>query len=378
MLSYWEKASLLHYDYIVVGAGIVGISTAIFLKKKAPQADVLVLERSLLPDGASTKNAGFACIGSLSEVLDDLEHMMPEEVQQLVAKRLKGLHQLRLLLGDEAIAYRTDGSFEIIPPYLSDTLLSKISSINALLLPVTDELAFAESAFKPKDFGFHPQFAQVLIENRLEGSIHTGKMVKALIRLANALGVEIKFGASVSHIEPGANVQVHCNAGTSPTTYTFTCRKLALCTNAFARQFMAEADITPGRGLVLVTKPLPVLPFKGIFHFDKGYYYFRALDDNRVLLGGGRNLDKAGETTTTHGINARIFDALKYMLQEQILPGQNAEIDMVWSGIMAFGKTKQPIVKKVYQNIVAGVRMGGMGVAIGCGVGEEVAALMME
>ena len=34
-----------------------------------------------------------------------------------------------------------------------------------------------------------------------------------------------------------------------------------------------------------------------IFHFNEGFYYFRNIH-NRVLLGGGRQLDKKGETTT--------------------------------------------------------------------------------
>ena len=38
---------------------------------------------------------------------------------------------------------------------------------------------------------------------------------------------------------------------------------------------------------------------KGAFHYDEGYVYFRNID-NRVLLGGGRNLAKA-ETTDVFG-----------------------------------------------------------------------------
>ena len=87
MLSYWEKTSLLNYDVIVVGSGIVGLSTALSIKEKSPGQRVLVLERSILPTGASTKNAGFACIGSLTEILDDLTHMSTQEVLSLVELR---------------------------------------------------------------------------------------------------------------------------------------------------------------------------------------------------------------------------------------------------------------------------------------------------
>jgi glycine/D-amino acid oxidase-like deaminating enzyme len=63
MLSLWEKQSFLEYDVIVVGAGITGLSTAVSIKEKNPKISVLVVERGILPTGASTKNAGFACFG---------------------------------------------------------------------------------------------------------------------------------------------------------------------------------------------------------------------------------------------------------------------------------------------------------------------------
>ncbi|MGZ5243758.1 MAG: hypothetical protein ACXWW0_07675 [Bacteroidia bacterium] len=34
MLSFWERESFLHYDIIIIGSGIVGLSTAISLKEK--------------------------------------------------------------------------------------------------------------------------------------------------------------------------------------------------------------------------------------------------------------------------------------------------------------------------------------------------------
>ncbi|MCB0509428.1 MAG: FAD-binding oxidoreductase, partial [Bacteroidetes bacterium] len=91
MLSFWEKSSFLHYNYLIVGGGIVGFSTAIELKKKNPKASVLVVEAGLLPTGASTKNAGFACVGSLSEMLADLENHSEEELIALSKLRWEGL-----------------------------------------------------------------------------------------------------------------------------------------------------------------------------------------------------------------------------------------------------------------------------------------------
>lgn len=70
MLSFWERESLSKYDYIIVGAGIVGCSTAYHLKKKNSKAEICLIERGVFPSGASSKNAGFACFGSLTELVD--------------------------------------------------------------------------------------------------------------------------------------------------------------------------------------------------------------------------------------------------------------------------------------------------------------------
>ncbi|MFZ1846108.1 MAG: FAD-dependent oxidoreductase, partial [Saprospiraceae bacterium] len=70
--SYWEDQ--LYFgkpDYIVVGGGLVGMYTAYYLRKTYPDADILILERGPFGEGASTKNAGFACFGSVSELMDD-------------------------------------------------------------------------------------------------------------------------------------------------------------------------------------------------------------------------------------------------------------------------------------------------------------------
>jgi hypothetical protein len=48
----------------------------------------------MLPQGASTKNAGFACFGSLSEIIDDLKSHS-EEGNSTRSKRWKGLQLLR-------------------------------------------------------------------------------------------------------------------------------------------------------------------------------------------------------------------------------------------------------------------------------------------
>jgi gamma-glutamylputrescine oxidase len=376
MLSYWEKQSLLNYDIIIIGSGIVGLSTAISIKEKNLSKRILVLERGILPTGASTKNAGFACIGSLTEILDDLKNMAESEVLQLVELRYKGLKKLRGRLGEDKIGYAQNGSYELITNS-EENCLEELNAINQLLKPILKCDAFALSDKKIPEFGFNTSFTRHLIKNNLEGELHTGKMMRALIDLCLSKGIEIKTGCEVSDIEEGnQKVAVTVKDAALKDTIAFLASKVIICTNAFSKQFIPELDIHPGRGQVLITKPIPGLKFKGIFHFNKGYYYFRELD-GRVLFGGGRNLDVEGERTTEFEINEKIRNDLIEKLQTIILPNTKFEIEDWWTGIMAFGSSKFPLIVRQSERIFMGVRMGGMGVAIGSEIGEQLADMVL-
>lgn len=376
MLSYWEKQSLLQYDYIIAGSGIVGLSTAISVKEKLPAARVLVLERDILPTGASTKNAGFACIGSLTELLSDFDAMPVEQVLDLLQMRRNGLQLLRHRIGDEYMEYREDGSHELIGEP-EEHALTKLDSVNNILRPVLGGNAFTLVNDRLEGFGFNKTYVRALISNNFEGELHTGKMMRCLIDIAIARGVEIKTGCTISHLEDlhtGVKVIVPRGNGEE---IGFMARRVAVCTNAFARQLLPELDVQPGRGQVLLTNVIPDLPFRGVFHMDEGYYYFRELD-GRVLFGGGRNLDFEKEATTSFDLNQEIQQQLENRLRNVILPQHTVTITDRWTGIMAFGKTRQPLIRHHSHNIVIGVRMGGMGVAIGSTVGEQLSALLTE
>ena len=109
MLSFWEKESFQNFDIIIVGAGIVGLSTAVSIKEKNQSLSVLIIEKGALPTGASTKNAGFSCFGSITEILYDLENTGEEETLKLIEQRYKGLNILTTRLGERNIDYQNNG-----------------------------------------------------------------------------------------------------------------------------------------------------------------------------------------------------------------------------------------------------------------------------
>lgn len=369
MFSYWERQSYFRYDHIVVGAGITGLSTAIELKAVYPEESVLVIEQGLIPAGASTKNAGFACMGSVTELLDDLEDMSEYEVVSLFQQRKSGLELLRKRLGDANIGYAANGSYELINEHAKEAL-KKTDYLNELLQSVNKKASFRLVNEKIKTFGFAEKQVHALIENTCEGELNTGMMMRALLRYAQQKGVEVMTGATVEdYTEDGKGVVVGVSGG-----YKLHCQTLSICTNAFAKQLLPGEDVQPGRGQVLITKPVRDLKLKGVFHFDKGYFYFREID-GRVLIGGGRNIDFEKETTFSKDVTAEIQDALEQKLRDVVLPDTAFEVDMRWGGTMAFGKDKTPVIKSFSKRVYGAFRMGGMGVAIGSEAGRQLAEL---
>lgn len=368
-LSYWElKNWFTALDYTIVGSGIVGLHCALHLRKRFPESKILVLEKGALPQGASTKNAGFACFGSLSEIIEDLKTHTEEDVIQLIKKRITGLKLLRNNLGDSYIDYKPYGGYELFlksEESFYNESLGKLPFINEILKPLFKADVFAKEVDRFGFKGIH----DYLIFNPFEAQIDTGNMMQALLKKAISENILILNQQIVtSYLDKANEVEVALG------DFSFKTKKLLFATNGFANE-LTSGQVKPARAQVVITEPIANLDIKGTFHLDKGFYYFRNIGD-RILLGGGRNLDFDTENTTEFGQTEIIQNKLEQLLKEVILPNHDFKIEHRWSGIMGLGNSKNPIVSQVSENVYCGVRLGGMGVAIGSLVGTELADLI--
>jgi len=368
-LSWWEIDSWFsNVDYTIVGSGIVGLHAAIRLRERFPHSKILVLERGPLPQGASTKNAGFACFGSLSEIIDDLTTHSEDEVITLIQKRWSGLQLLRKRLGDAVIDFKPYGGYEIFLE--NDTAgyeacLRRLPFVNDVLRPLFKADVFATEADR---FGFK-RTQEKLVFNPFEGQIDTGRMMQALLKEAAAHNILILNSQTVTaYHEKTDEVQVSLD------DFSFNTKKLLFATNGFASQ-LTNGAVKPARAQVLITDPIPNLDVKGTFHIDRGYYYFRNIG-NRILFGGARNLDFEVETTTDFGETDIIQNQLEKLLREVILPTSDFTVAHRWSGIMGMGAAKKPVVEQLSNHVYCGVRLGGMGIAVGSIIGQELADLV--
>ena len=404
-ISVWEQSTYFApKDLVIVGCGFVGLWTAYEAIQKNPKLNITILERGVIPSGASTRNAGFSCFGSVSELMYDVQLMGEAAMLETVKMRYDGLQRIQKVFKAKEIDYNQWGGYELFEGkkhvkdkkgkapkankgasnetsalYDISKLENDIAYLNKILAPALKTpkkngkyLPIYTNASKDiKKLGF--QGIEALAFNQMEGQLNSAKLVLALQKAVQAKGVQILFSTEVKKFKShkkGVTITTNLDA-------PLEAKQFLICTNGFAKQLMPSLDVVPARGQVFVTAPIKNLKFKGCFHFDEGYYYFRNLG-NRLLLGGARNADFKNENTYSLDTSDTIQKVLEQFMMERILPkgSKKPKIELRWSGTMGMGKIKKPIIEQLQPNVYCAVRMSGMGVAIAPIVAQRALKLM--
>lgn len=364
MRSIWENELLQKKsDISIIGTGFSGLWTAFFLQKENPELSIQLIEKEPFMKGASSRNAGFACFGSPSELLMNIDELGEEKTLHWALERWRGVQLIKRHFGEE-IDYENCGGYELFDDeVLFEKCGEKLPDFNKFFAEFTGNKSTYSVSKKAVDKFQFNGFKHAIL-NAEEGSINSGKLISKLCNYLSVKGVKIYRGVEfIDYSVNTDNVSVETSVG------GFSTKHLCFATNAFSPKSL---NITPGRGQILLTKPIENLPFSGTFHVDKGYTYFRNVG-NSVLIGGGRNIDMQRETTSEYSVTETIQNYLEKLLRERIIPNQNLEIENRWSGIMGFTKTHEPIceVRSPQVSVIAG--MNGMGVALAPRLGERLA-----
>ena len=373
MISVWEKETFFApQDIIIAGSGFVGLWSAFYLKKRNPKLKITILDKGLIPTGASTRNAGFACFGSLTELLADEQSMGTDQMLQLVEMRFKGLEKIRKTFRQKDIGIEMCGGYEFFTrdqDYLTNDLEQQIDYLNVLLKPIVENKTYKIADSHINEFGFGN--IHHLIRNNLEGYLHSGKLITNLLQHVQSQGVQVLNNIEIKSFEKNKDhFDIETDRG-----IRFSGSQLLICINGFAKKLLPELDVVPARGQVLLTSPIDKLPWKGTFHYKEGFYYFRNLGQ-RILLGGARNLALQDEKTFSLETSDIIQTELERFLKEVIIPKKKYNIELRWGGTMGVGHEKMPIHKEISPGLFCCVRMSGMGVALAPLLGEKTAKMM--
>ena len=156
--------------------------------------------------------------------------------------RYKGLVEIRKFLAMIPFIMMQSGGYECFARNSEDweTCTQKIDWLNKGLKKITSE----ENVFKVADerlAGFGFAGFDHLIENKLEGGLHPGKLVQHLLQKVQSMGVQVITGIEVlNYNENGHSLTVYTNK-----QIDFLTNQLLLCTNAFTKELVPSMDIVP-------------------------------------------------------------------------------------------------------------------------------------
>jgi gamma-glutamylputrescine oxidase len=370
MLSYWEQTQYItNIDYLIIGAGFSGMWTAIELNKKKPNASILIVDRGIMPSGASSKNAGFSCFGSPTELIADAQLMGKEQMWQIAFKRYEGIRKIHNTFSYKKIDYENSGGFECLNKNDFDIVSKNLEWLNSDFYNLTSNKNCFQLETQVTQHGlFH---FEAVANNKLEGTLNPVKLLKQLSYQVREKQINIMYNINIEKVECNTNECIaFSNIG------AIKAKKIIYCNNAFIKEIDNSIDVLPQRGQVFVTTPIDNLKLNGSYHSDEGFIYFRNID-NRILIGGARNSDFNTEQTASFDNTAIIENQLKNFVNKHILNSNTCTFEFGWSGIMGFSKNKQPIVKQLRNgNEYCLVGLNGIGVALAPILAEELVSLI--
>jgi len=264
-------------------------------------------------------------------------------------------------LGEKYIDYRQTGGWEIFDseddPHYRQTL-AHLDRFSKWVEEITGE----PDTYEPREINGFPA-----IYNRLEGCLHSGKMLNRLLERVMASGVEVRWNCPVhkvdgNYVELADGLQLRAE-------------RVMCALNGYTSKLIEKSEVKPARGYVMVTKPLKSLPWRGACHYNRGYVYFRNLGD-RLLIGGARDIDKKGEESAENKINPLIKNWLVDFINQKLGIDRDWEIEQEWTGVMGFASSKSPEMKRFENGVYSAAGLGGMGVAIGMKIGERMAEMI--
>jgi glycine/D-amino acid oxidase-like deaminating enzyme len=275
-------------DVAIVGAGLTGLWTALFLKELDPAIDVAVVEQGLAAYGASGRNAGM-----LSETVDHghglaIEHFGETEARRLASLGETNVAELTAFLESRGIRcdYEPTGRLMVAltPAHLEEARRTVATARHLGLdsFHLLDRDAAQAEVRSPLYLG------GVWVKGG--GILDPVKLVDGLRAEAERLGVRVFERSPVAAVEPaGAGARVRGGSG------EVRARRVVLATSAYTHHLLPGIirRFIPLYDYILVSDPLTAdqraaigwRRRQGITDGRTFFNYYRLTADDRILWG---------------------------------------------------------------------------------------------
>jgi glycine/D-amino acid oxidase-like deaminating enzyme len=357
-----------HVDVVIVGGGILGLSTALHAARFG--LAVQVLEAGEIGQGASGLNGGQVIPGLKYDPAWLLEHFGPDRGEILVNFAASTADAVFELIRDENLAV----------PFVRNGWIQAAHTEAALKVAATRDrqwqargadvrlLSQTEIAALTGAQGYLGGWL-----DRRAGVIDPLAYTSELARIASVAGVKIAEHQKVVRLDKNAGLwRISTEGGAE-----LQAKAVILATNAYTGDLLSglAETIVPLHSFQIATAPLPpdvaagILPEgQAVSDSRRILIYYRKSADGRLVLGGrGRMALPTGESDWAHLERAllRLYPALS-----------GVAVEKRWFGRVAMTPDHLPHIHEPEQGLMAVVGCQGRGVGLMTALGERIAGYL--
>jgi len=367
-ISFWQRrnaAASESADIAVIGGGIVGVSTAFWLRRLRPDLRVTIVEAGALASGASGRNAGFLLQGSASDFATDSRRFSTDVAAYLWRFSGENRAMVEHELDGERFDLARTGSLTVAGSEAEAARLRvSVDALAAAGEPVT----YLDAARLHERIGGAGFYGGMQVPTG--GTVDSFRLVHAIAAASEA---RVLTHRRVVAVQPaGDRVRLETMAG------DIEAGQAIFALNAYGPLLFPwmSAFVRPLRAQMLATVPTGRVWLHQPVYSHDGFYYIRQLPDGRLLVGGARHLfleDEVGyEDTTTPALQQAL---LAYVAAHFPAAGR-VSVDHAWSGIMGFSPDGLPAIGPL-PGVPGSFWVGGMS-GHGMGYGFRLGRLMAE
>jgi glycine/D-amino acid oxidase-like deaminating enzyme len=275
-------------DVVVVGAGLTGLWTALFVNRLDPSAEVVILEQEVAAYGASGRNAGM-----LSETVDHghglaIQHFGETEARRLARLGESNVEEMAAYLRERGIDCDYEPTGRLIAALTERQLEQARRAVDT-----ARHLGLDSYRYLNRD-EIRAQLDSPLylggVQVRGGGILDPVKLVDGLRAEAERLGVRVHERSRVESMSlAGAGVQLRTARG------SLRARRAVLATSAYTHQILPSVArrFIPLYDYILVSDPLSSAQLEtigwrerqGVSDGRSFFNYYRLTADDRILWG---------------------------------------------------------------------------------------------
>jgi glycine/D-amino acid oxidase-like deaminating enzyme len=291
---YWMASSAFEYepeldgaqrtDVAIIGGGLTGLWSAVFLREMSPELEITILEQGMVGYGGSGRNAGILDVSIDHSHALAISHFGVDEAKKLARIGIENVEEMLAFLSSNRIdcdIERTGRLFVALTTSQFEDAARSIDTARSFGLSHWKLL----NAEEIQDEVHSPLYVGGLFDP--DGVIlNPFKLVQGLKQYLKSRNVKIFENSSVKKLDDRIIQTDHA---------TLTARKVILATDAFSHHLFPKliSRYIPLYDYILVSEPLSPAQMnaigwrnrQGITDGRTFFNYYRLTADNRILFG---------------------------------------------------------------------------------------------